>query len=202
MEHVKKLTHRQRQALDTQRMIISAARDLFLEQGYGLTTIEAISERAGVAVSTVYAVFKNKRGLLKAIREDWHQQSQQRDLLQRAVDQGEPEQQIALAAHATRRAWETGAALIAIYKEAASTDAEAAAELAVALTGRRGNIERLITTLSPHLKSGLPVAMATDLYLALTLPEVYQQLVEASGWSPDAYEAWLTAVLKQQLLGA
>ena len=64
--------HRQRQALATQQLILETARALFLEQGYGITTIEAIAAAAGVAVSTVYAVYKNKRTLLKAIREAWH----------------------------------------------------------------------------------------------------------------------------------
>lgn len=200
MDNVKKLTHRQRQALETQRLIVAAARDLFVEQGYGSTTIDAISQQAGVAVSTVYAIFKNKRGILKAIREDWHQQSQQRDLLQRALEQTDPGLQIERAAFATRRAWETGAAMLAIYREAASSDADAAAELNAALNGRRANIERLMAALTPYLKVELTQVTAVDRYLALTLPEVYQHLVQASGWLPDAYEAWLAATLKQQLL--
>lgn len=44
-----RLTHRQRQALWTRRLIVDAARELFLEQGYSATTIEAIAEEAGVA---------------------------------------------------------------------------------------------------------------------------------------------------------
>ena len=83
MEKVKsKLTHRQRQALATRELIVDAACELFLAQGYMATTIEAISARAGVAVSTVYAVFRNKRGILQAIRERWHQESGQRDIYQ------------------------------------------------------------------------------------------------------------------------
>src|SRR5690349_14176585 len=135
MENVKKLTHRQRQALATQQMIVDAARDLFLEQGYGTTTIDAISTRAGVAVSTVYAVFKNKRGILKAIREAWHQQSGQRDIMAQAKQEADPQHRMDLAAHAARRQWETSATMTAIYDSAASSDAEAAAELQVALQG-------------------------------------------------------------------
>lgn len=73
MNYVKPPTsHRQRQALATRQIILEAARKLFIGQGYGGTTIEAISAEAGVAVSTVYATYKNKRGILKAIREAWH----------------------------------------------------------------------------------------------------------------------------------
>src|SRR5690349_7553210 len=110
MNNVKPLTHRQRQALATQQIIVDAARSLFLEQGYGTTTIDAISVRAGVAVSTVYSIYKNKRGILKAIREAWHMESGQRDIYQQALQETNPQRRIELAAHATRRQWETGAA--------------------------------------------------------------------------------------------
>jgi tetracycline repressor-like protein len=58
MEHVKtisKLTHRQRQALATQTLIVETACQLFVERGYHATTIEMIAAEAGVAVSTIYA---------------------------------------------------------------------------------------------------------------------------------------------------
>lgn len=201
MEKVKhSLTHRQRQALETQRLIVKAARDLFLEQGYGATTIDAISARAGVAVSTVYAIYKNKRGILKAIREAWHQESGQRDIYQQALQETDPQRRLALFAHATRRQWETGAAMMTIYTSAASTDSEAAAELNTALNGRRSNIGGIIAETAAMLRPGLSLERATAIYLALTRSEVYQELVEVAGWSPDDYEAWLAGVLKQQLL--
>src|SRR5258707_13168152 len=109
MEKVKsKLTHRQRQALATRELIVDAARELFLAQGYMATTIEAISARAGVAVSTVYAVFRNKRCILQAIRERWHQESGQRDRYRHGMDKSDPKRRLGLAADATRRHWSTG----------------------------------------------------------------------------------------------
>src|SRR5215207_7364561 len=93
------LSLRQRQALLTQQLVLNAARDLFLDQGYGTTTIEAISANAGVAVSTVYSIYKNKRGILKAIREQWHLESGQRDLYRLALQEPDPERRLALAAN-------------------------------------------------------------------------------------------------------
>jgi AcrR family transcriptional regulator len=201
MENVKKpLTHRQRQALATQQLIVDTARELFLEQGYGTTTIDAISSRAGVAVSTVYAIYKNKRGILKAIREAWHQESGQRDIYQEAAAQTDPARWLEFAAHATRRQWETGAPMTAIYASAAAVDAEAAAELQEALTGRRTNMAHTIrqSPLTLHASSDPEHMIA--IFLALTRSEVYQELVDVAGWSPDAYESWLADTLKQQLL--
>ena len=136
----KQLTHRQRQALATQQIILEAARALFLEQGYGATTIESISDRAGVAVSTVYSIYKNKRGILAAIREAWHQESGQREIYQAALSETNPQRRIELFARATRRQWETSASMISIYNGAAAIDPEAAAELREALAGIRANL--------------------------------------------------------------
>ena len=194
------LTHRQRQALVTQHVIVDAARELFLEQGYGATTIDAISLKAGVAVSTVYAVFKNKRGILKAIREEWHLESGQRGIYAQALTENDAHKRMELAAHATRRQWETGGSMIAIYTSAADADAEAANELAEALAGRRRGMQHFISESVPLLRPDLTVEKATALFLALTLAEIFQNLVGQSGWSPDEYEAWLAQTLKQQLL--
>ena len=46
---------------------MGAARRLFLERGYGATTVEAISELADVAPATVYRLFASKAGILKAL---------------------------------------------------------------------------------------------------------------------------------------
>jgi AcrR family transcriptional regulator len=51
---------RQEHARATQHRIVEAARALFVEQGYGATTIAAVAERAGVSVPTVYKSFATK----------------------------------------------------------------------------------------------------------------------------------------------
>jgi AcrR family transcriptional regulator len=201
MEKVKgTLTHRQRQALATRELIVDAACELFLAQGYMATTIEAISARAGVAVSTVYAVFRNKRGILQAIRERWHQESGQRDIYRQALEQPDPRRRLELAAHATRRQWETGGAMMAIYQAAAAADPDAAAELSTALQGRRTFLTHFISGMAEQLRSDLSPARAVTLFYTLTQPAIYQDLVGGDGWSPQEYEAWLAVTLQQQLL--
>jgi AcrR family transcriptional regulator len=194
------LTHRQRQALATQKIIVEAASTLFLEQGYGTTTIEAISLKAGVAVSTVYAIFKNKLGILKAIREAWHQESGQRDIYKEALRETNSHRRLDLAAHATRRQWETGAMMTTIYNSAAAVDPEAASELNEALNGRRAGMTHFIQETAPLLRPDLTPENAVAIYLALTQAQVYQELVGVFGWTPDTYETWLAHTLKQQLL--
>ena len=117
-----KLTHRQRQALWTRRLIVDAARKLFLESGYVVTTMDAIAKEAGVAVSTVYAIYKNKRAILRAIREAWHEQTRAREINEEASRQPDPKRRLEMVAHATRRQWEAGGTLVAIYQGAAAAD--------------------------------------------------------------------------------
>lgn len=54
-------------ARETRRRIIDAAAELFVEQGYGATKLQEIADRAGVAVQTIYFVFRNKPSLLKEL---------------------------------------------------------------------------------------------------------------------------------------
>jgi AcrR family transcriptional regulator len=203
MEKVKStLTHRQRQALATRQLIVDAACELFLVQGYMPTTIEAISAKAGVAVSTVYAVFRNKRGILQAIRERWHQESGQRDIYRQAMEQPDPKRRLELAAYATRRQWETSGAMMTIYQAAAAVDPDAAAELSTALQGRRTFLTQFIGDMAEQLRPDLSTARAVALFYALTQPTIYQELVAVDGWSPEEYEVWLAATLQQQLLSS
>src|SRR5438876_9946273 len=57
-------SRRQAQARETQSAIARAARDLFIDQGYGRTTIAEVARSAGVSVETIYAAFGNKAALL------------------------------------------------------------------------------------------------------------------------------------------
>jgi AcrR family transcriptional regulator len=194
------LTHRQRQALATRQLIVDAACELILAQGYIATTIEAISAKSGVAVSTVYAVFRNKRGILQAIREKWHQESRQRDIYRQAMEQLDPKRRLELAAYATRRQWETSGAMMTIYQAAAAVDPDAAAELSTALKGRRTFLTQFIGDMAEQLRPDITLTRAVALFYALTQPTIYQELVEGDGWSPEEYEAWLAETLQQQLL--
>src|SRR4030065_1049405 len=89
-----KTTHRKRHAQATRSMIVAAAQALFLEQGYICTTIEVIAERAGVAVSTVYAIFGSKAGILRAIRDARHERTHIRQVGYDSQPSATPEERL------------------------------------------------------------------------------------------------------------
>lgn len=200
VNHQTKITHRQRQAQATRSMIVAAAQALFLEQGYICTTIDAIAERAGVATSTVYAIFGSKRGILRAIRDTWHERSHIREVLNSTIQPSTPNERLEQLAQATRKQWEMGAEVTAIYTGAAAADPRAAAELTQALVGRREGLQSFAKSLEPHLRPGLDATHAASILQALCLPEVFDELVRRSGWSVDEYQAWLAQTLKLEIL--
>ena len=57
-------TRRRQQARENRLRILAAAHELFVDKGYGSTTIAEVAAAAGVAVETVYATFRNKPTLL------------------------------------------------------------------------------------------------------------------------------------------
>jgi AcrR family transcriptional regulator len=195
-----KPTLRQRQAQVTHNLIVEAAQALFLENGYTGTTIEAIADEAGVAVSTVYAVFGSKRGILRAIREAWHERSHIREVAYGEPGDNSPAQRIEQLALATRQQWESGSDVLAIYTGAAHADSQAAIELEEALHGRRKGLENFARSLEPHLRSDLSVDSAAAILQALCMPEVFEELVKRSGWTVEAYQEWLAGILKRELL--
>ena len=58
------------QARETRRAIVAAASRLFVERGYGATTIDAVADAAGVSRKTVFTAVGGKVDLLK-VALDW-----------------------------------------------------------------------------------------------------------------------------------
>src|ERR1051325_4765243 len=60
---------RREKAAATRRRMLDAAYELFCRDGYRATTMEAIADRAGVAVQTLYFTFHTKDELFQAVHE-------------------------------------------------------------------------------------------------------------------------------------
>src|SRR3546814_3090605 len=60
-----------------QSAILDAAESLFLEQGYERTSLAEIVKRSGGSLATLYELFVNKQGLLRAIATRWCDRSEE-----------------------------------------------------------------------------------------------------------------------------
>jgi AcrR family transcriptional regulator len=195
-----RLPYRKQQALATRARIAAAARRLFGEQGYAATTIEEIAAEAGVAVSTVYAIFRNKRSILAAVCEAWLEEARIRPLMEQALAEPDARQRLAVAAQWTRRQWERGADVLPMFQAAAQDDAEVAAMLAGWIEDKSRAMAHFVASLEAELRPDLGIERASDLFDALTIPELYRDLVDRSSWPGDEYEQWLAGTLAWQLL--
>jgi AcrR family transcriptional regulator len=193
-------TYRQEQAAATRERIASAARKLFGERGYGATTLAAIAAEAGVAEPTVYAVFGSKKGLLLALRQQMQAEVELPKLTAKANAAPDARRKLEGWARLLRRQMERSYDVIVAHREAARVDSAAAEEHRVVLDSRAGVMHELVRDLAPDLRSDLNVQTATDILWAFSNEEIYRELVQERGWSPDRYEAWMARTLKQQLL--
>jgi AcrR family transcriptional regulator len=189
---------------------VDAATALFDSRGYATTTMEAIAERADVAVETVYSRFRTKVNLLDAILEPAIVGTADgRDLLDRpeiAEIRQCPEQrtQVRMLAHFSRGILERTAVAHRILRSAAASDPRAA-ELQRRDAQRRGHGQRAYINMllaNGPLRDGLNAADAAATYSALSNPNTYTLLVRERAWTADKFEQWLGDSLTLLLLGA
>jgi AcrR family transcriptional regulator len=196
-----RITHRQRQALETRARVVAAARRLFQARGYATTTIQAIASEAGVAVPTVYDAFGSKRGILEAARVEMLAESQIPQLMAEAIEEPDPGRKLDLAARWLRQQMERSSDVIRAFREGSRFDSGVAADHRRILDNRSGNMKRFIDTMAASLGPGISAQTATDLLWAFSNEELYRELVAERGWSAERFERWLAQILRDQLLG-
>ena len=191
-------TYRQQQAAATRDRIADAARLLFGTAGYGSTSMEAIAGGAGVAVRTVYSAFGTKREILSLICERWLEQAHARERAQEVLAEPDPALRLRGAAGWLRNLYQAGFDVVLIFEAATDESPETRALLRSKLAGRNEVMDAMIASLDGHLR--VPVREAQAVYRALAAPGVYQELVDASEWTPEQFEQWVADALERQLL--
>jgi TetR/AcrR family transcriptional regulator, regulator of autoinduction and epiphytic fitness len=195
-----RLTHRQRQAMQTRQLIVEAARSLFVSRGYAETSLEAVAETAGVAPRTVYSVFGSKKSLLGAICEAWLAEAGIPEAIAEGLREPDLRRRLLIVARASRRQWELERGTSALLQGAAASDADVSRMLA-GWKEDRANAWRLVVDGSEsQLRPDVDPSHAVALLRALTTWEVYLELVPGAGWTPSDYETWLGGLLTDLLL--
>lgn len=200
-------SRRQADAIARQSRTALAAAGLFLDRGYGATSIAAIAEAADVSPQFVYAAFESKAGVLaKAVDFAVAGDTEDRPVSDR------PEARAAMTDHdvdeRVRRmvrllvgAHKRAAPLIQLVEAASATD-DALAELADKLRDQILKDLRGFAKGLPKgtLRAGLTPRRAGDILYALGAPRTWTVLVEGSRWSPAEYEAWLIDAVHRLVL--
>jgi AcrR family transcriptional regulator len=192
----------------TSSRVLTAAQDLFLAQGYALTTVDSIADQAGVSEQTVYNQFGTKCELLAAVLE----RAVAGDdspvaVIERSwfvVGDGES------AADAIARFAAAGTAILArvapVYDVIRSASAlpEVGQLLADNRRRRRADQRHLVGVLAAtgQLRADLDADHAADVIYGLVNEDVYLMFTADCGWSRKRYTTWLTRAMLDQLTTA
>ena len=193
----------------TRGRILQAAYELFVDQGYGATTLQGIAERAGVAVQTIYFAFGNKPSLLKELvdvtiaGDDEPIPTMQRDWFHDAIAAGTAEAHLRAHVHGTCGILARVAPIMDVLHAATAQD-PSLASLWQQDTDPRLEVQTAAAR-SLMAKTGantdLPVKDAADLLYGLLSPQLYLLFIRDRGWAPDRWEQWVYDTLHAQLCG-
>jgi AcrR family transcriptional regulator len=199
---------RRGQAAATRTAIIDAGTRLFIERGYGATSIDDIAREAGVSRATVFSAVGPKATLLKTaydvalVGDDEPVPMPQRPWAQGVRRATTVPDMLEAYADLIVVLGERIGAISEAIRGAAATDPEVRDVLAridderlvgarniVAMAGERGGI-----------RPGLDPASAADTVWILNDPSLYVRLVDRRGWSRTTFRDWLASNLRFQLL--
>ena len=183
---------RQKQAAETKAAVLNAARAMFSERGWAGTGMRDIASAAEVSVETVYSLFGSKPELFQAALDvaivgDLEEVPvAQRPEFQALGDVGRHEA-IQAAARMMGAVHRDAGGLERALREAAASDPSLAQVLAENEERRRSD-----TAMAFELIQGRPpTPTERDGCWALNSFEMYDLLVNRSGWSVRRYEGWL-----------
>jgi AcrR family transcriptional regulator len=199
---------RDEQAAHTRRAVLAAARELFVTQGYGATTVDQIAAVAGVSKPTVFSAVGNKQTLLAAVRDaavagqDEPVDRQEPDAAALIRAEPDPFRAVELVAAHIAEIGRRCASIDEVVHAAASSGDEGPralwreAENDRLRAARRAVAELVVKAL---LRDGLDPQSAADELWLLMAPELYHRLVHVRRWSNKRFEAWLTERLTRLL---
>jgi AcrR family transcriptional regulator len=189
-------------AADTRKRILEAAKSLMGRNGVDKVTIAQIGVQANVATPTVYAAFKSKEGILRALMEvalfgDRFRSAQQ--LLDKVTD---PVRLVELTAHVARAIYESESSDLGLLRHASGFSPDLRKIEQEFDDTRYAMQERRLQLLfdARRARPGLSLADARRIMWMYTSRDVYRMIVTEGGWSPDRYQGWLSATLLDALV--
>jgi len=196
------------QALETRRTIVASAAELFVEHGYGATTIDAVAEAAGVSRKTVFTAVGGKLELLQ-LAMDWavagDDQSvalSDRAAIRQWLHESEPDRVLTGFAGMLAEIGTRVGPLYGALEVAAGMDAAARDLLADSQRRRLDDARKVVRRLRDlkGLTTRIPPREAVDLVWLAMDPALFERLVRVRGWPASRFRDWLAGALQAQLL--
>jgi AcrR family transcriptional regulator len=200
-------TRQQIAAEETQRVIVEAAAQLFLERGYHATSIGQIAAHAGVAVQTIYNSIGSKRDVLSRVldfaaageRAPLPVPQFMREQTERELD---PIRIIEQLVEFWQGALPRTAPVFRIIRDAAGVDPDAATLDRDRAAQRLRNYETAARLLDRRgaLRDGLTIDQAAAAIFTIGHPEPYRTLVLDGNWDDRQWATWARATLEAALI--
>lgn len=196
---------------ETRRLVLVAAADEFAERGYRGATVERIAKRANVAVPTLYAAWRSKQALLRAVmsqavtgRDDGFETGPDPAELLNGPVPGptvDPTEFITQVAASYRAIAERSAVGWRTYRDAAAVDPKIDTDWTHIQANRRATF-RAVLTYAPadSWRTGLSLDDVIDTIWAIASPETHELFVQRRGWDYDRYQYWVASTLIAALL--
>lgn len=191
----------------TRQKIVTAAHELFLANGYEATNLKDVAEHAGVAVQTIYFVFRNKRTLFKEVvdtaiaGDDEPVATMERAWFRDACAAPTATELLKVLVRGSRKVLGRVAPMTPLIESASASDPEIAAlwpsEKDPRYTVLRAAAEALVS--KPGARSGMSAETAADKLFGLLSPQLYLIFVHERSWPPLDWENWVYETLRSQL---
>jgi len=194
---------REAKAAETRARIVEAAAECFTANGYAGTTMQAIAERAGVSVETVYANGPKRLLLVAAFettfagdegRQPLGDRPEAREILELPDRDALIDDGVRFVAAANART----SGLWRAFRSAANSDPEVQ-EVMDDLVARRtidfANNVAALAGLGPVASTDHD-RLATAMTFLLSM-EGYELMVELGGWSIEEYAEWVSTAVRK-----
>jgi AcrR family transcriptional regulator len=201
-------TRRRAQADETRSAIVRAARDLFIERGYGTTTLADVARAAGVAVDTIYASVGTKAELLHKAWDLTVGGDEQDVVLHERPEvqaiRNEPDltRRFMLHAALSTQTAQRIAPFQLMVQSAAGADPTAAAMLEEMGRQRLVGIGVMAADAAKTGQLSVSEQECRDILWAMTDGTLWYRLVHERGWSNDRYAEWLGRIWVERLVKA
>ncbi len=192
---------REAQIAQTEERIIAAATELFLENGYVPTTLEAVAKRAEVGARTVYVRFGTKAALLKRVVDVAIVGDTQpvdvlgRDWAQAGMAAPTAAERIAASAAIGRQIMQRTGALFAVAQQAAAVEPLIAEFWQQGREQSRQAQAMFWTRMADDglLDPAIDLDWLIDTAALLAAAETYLLITRMTSWDLDTYQNWLAA---------
>jgi len=186
----------------TEEQILTAARELFVRNGYHATTLTEVADAAGVGHRTVYLRFGTKAALLKrvtdiAVAGDTDSVDvAHRDWFQVALTAATLEERITALARGTADLMDRAGDLFEVVHHAEAAESLLAEAFQAGRQATRDNLHTFVRqAIADDLAHPADPAWLQETVALVGQADTYLLLRRTTGWTISDYRAWLTSTL-------